>query len=334
MYYQNYTDAMMKGLLHQLPANTHKYQRGVLGIFAGSDRYPGSATLCAEAATRTGSGYTYVVTTEQAAPLIWYRHPSITVLSEQAQNGALPKNAYDDASELIEKSDALIIGPGLTVTDDTCRIVERICKTYTGPCVIDADGLNCLIALANDESGPRGQICQGANAAARILTPHAGELERMLVLCTSRGPNGREGYQVFDVIRQRGELEEALRSHIDRTENTGVYEHIAKAMKLACDLDCIVVAKGPLTVIASQERISVSDIGTPALAKAGSGDVLTGIIGSLAAQGVAPFDAAVLGVHLQGLAGRLAQGAWGQRGVCAEDVITAIPAVMRDFFGF
>ena len=110
--------------------------------------------------------------------------------------------------------------------------------------------------------------------------------------------------------------------------------YIGKAIAVARTLGSIVVAKGPLTVVVSRDKIYVSDTGTPALAKAGTGDVLTGIIGSLAAQGVEPFDAAVLGVHIHGRAGRLAEREWGQRGVCAEDVIKHISLVMRDFFGF
>jgi ADP-dependent NAD(P)H-hydrate dehydratase / NAD(P)H-hydrate epimerase len=303
----------------------------MLGIFAGSDRYPGSAVLCAEAATRTGAGYTYVVTTETVAPVIWNRCPSLTVFSEKALAGALPETVLDTTASFVARADALIIGPGLTVTPDTRRIVMKIFTTHERPCVIDADGLN---ALASGEESTLRELkkeLSQVHRATRILTPHAGELERLLSLCT-RLNSGHDDYQGLPEMQHQGEFEDALRSHIQRTGNSEVREYIGKAIAIARALNCIVVAKGPLTAIVSRDKVYVSDTGTPALAKAGTGDVLAGIIGSLAAQGVEPFDAAALGVHIHGRAGCLAEREWGQRGVCAEDVIAHISLAMRDFF--
>jgi NAD(P)H-hydrate epimerase len=99
--------------------------------------------------------------------------------------------------------------------------------------------------------------------------------------------------------------------------------------KLAETFGAVVVAKGPQTCVTSPSREYVSTAGTPALAKAGTGDVLAGVIGSFVAQGASPFDAAVLGVELHGRAGRVVERALGMRAVCAEDVVEALPEVLR-----
>jgi NAD(P)H-hydrate epimerase len=104
---------------------------------------------------------------------------------------------------------------------------------------------------------------------------------------------------------------------------------VTDARQLAEKLDAIVVAKGPETRIVSSTREHRSTAGTPALAKAGTGDVLSGIIGSFMAQNIAPFDAAVLGVELHGRAGQHAEAHLGQRAVCAEDLIDSLPAILK-----
>jgi NAD(P)H-hydrate epimerase len=104
----------------------------------------------------------------------------------------------------------------------------------------------------------------------------------------------------------------------------------ASEQQLAKVLNAVVVAKGPVTRIVSPTRTHTSAAGTPALAKAGTGDVLSGFIGSFLAQGAAPFDAAILGVELHSRAGRLAEHRLGTRAVCAEDLITALPAALQE----
>jgi NAD(P)H-hydrate epimerase len=150
------------------------------------------------------------------------------------------------------------------------------------PLLLDADALNLLSQLPSPSSLSQPFFLPP------ILTPHAGELKRLL--SASGATDARQ---------------------------------LAKA------LNAIVVAKGPETLIVSPTQSRVSTAGTPALAKAGTGDVLSGIIGSLLAQGASPFDAAVLGVELHGRAGRIAEQRLGCRAVCAEDVIEALPSVLK-----
>jgi NAD(P)H-hydrate epimerase len=133
-----------------------------------------------------------------------------------------------------------------------------------------------------------------ASRTGMVLTPHAGELKRLY---------GATGL----------------------TETAGT----TNARQLAENLDAVVVAKGPETRIVSLTWEHRSTAGTPALAKAGTGDVLSGIIGSFMAQGMTPFDASVLGVELHGRAGRLAEARLGRRAVCAEDLIETIPTALK-----
>jgi NAD(P)H-hydrate repair Nnr-like enzyme with NAD(P)H-hydrate dehydratase domain len=98
---------------------------------------------------------------------------------------------------------------------------------------------------------------------------------------------------------------------------------------LAQLLNSVIVAKGPMTRIVSPTQGASSTTGTAALAKAGTGDVLSGIIGSLMAQGISAYEAAILGVEIHGQAGRIAEQKLGRRSVCAEDVIEAIPTVLQ-----
>lgn len=118
------------------------------------------------------------------------------------------------------------------------------------------------------------------------------------------------------------------------TPHAGELKHLlaetgsASVHQLATQLNAVVVCKGPETHIITPTQSSVSTTGTPALAKAGTGDVLSGIIGSLLAQGASPYDAAVLGVELHGRAGRLAEERLGRRSVCAEDVVDSIAAAL------
>jgi len=150
------------------------------------------------------------------------------------------------------------------------------------PVLLDADALNILAAFcARENRVPTWP-------ANTILTPHAGEMKRLL----------------------------------DATKTTS-------AEALAQLLDSIIVAKGPTTQIVSPTKSVSSSTGTAALAKAGTGDVLSGIIASLMAQGATPFNAAVLGVEIHSRAGIVAEQKLGKRSVCAEDVIAAIPTVLQ-----
>ena len=148
--------------------------------------------------------------------------------------------------------------------------------------VIDADGLNVLSKC----SGPGG--CLAKKKADVVLTPHPGEMKRLWKsVFREPMPNNREEC----------------------------------AAKFADKTNAVVVLKGAGTVVTDGERIFVNDTGNPGMATAGSGDVLTGVITALVGQGLSTFDAAVLGVHVHGVAGDAAAKNMGQVGMIATDII-------------
>lgn len=270
-------DADLAALLPPIPHDANKYTRGSLLILAGSKRFPGAAILAAQAAARTGAGYVSLGIPEPAAPVAQAHLLSIPVIALPAADGAFSEEAWAQVLAHVRHIDAIILGPGLTVTTSVRAFVETVLQEASAPLLLDADALNCLTSSAVHHAAPL------------ILTPHAGELKRLFV-------------------------------------TTGA----SSTQELATNLNAVVVAKGPKTHIVSPTRSYTSTAGTPALAKAGTGDVLAGMIGALLSQGLSPYDAAVLGVELHGRAGRFAEQSLGRRSVCAEDVIAAIPAILKE----
>ena len=184
-----------------------------------------------------------------------------------------------------ERGGALALGPGLGRSDGAVAFARELARKAEVALVLDADGLNA-------HAGRLGEL--SARSAPTVLTPHAGELGRLLQL-------GSE-----EIERER-------------------LRHVRAA---AAQAQAVVVLKGDDTLIAEPSgRVAVSPGATPALATAGTGDVLTGVIAALLAAGLDPFTAAAAGVSLHAQAGREAARRQGAaEGVVASDVIAALPA--------
>ena len=187
------------------------------------------------------------------------------------------------------KPSAVCIGPGFEGSDDEFALVERVLKRAEGPVLVDGGGLAALVsAKALARLTKRAE-----EGLATVVTPHGGEAAR-------------------------------LAAHFSLpTEDPA---QLAAGLSLA--LRAIVVLKGPDTYVAEGKRVEAMREGTPALAKAGTGDVLAGMIAALLAQGVEPFDAAFGGVQLHARAGIAAARAYSVVSVTPEDVIEAIPEIM------
>jgi hydroxyethylthiazole kinase-like uncharacterized protein yjeF len=196
----------------------------------------------------------------------------------------------DQLLEAAEIADAIVIGPGLGQTPEALARLTRLARLEK-PMVIDADALNLL---AKEKKWPKWF------KAHAVLTPHPGEMKRL------------------------GKL-------IGRTEiPSDDPGRIAIALEAANQFQQILVLKGDRTVVANpQGQVYINATGNSALSKAGSGDVLSGILGSLLGQGMDRFEAACCAVHLHGLAGEAAGANLGLRSVLARDVIDAIPAAIK-----
>ncbi len=235
-----------------------KYRRGVLGVVAGSDTYPGAAVLAVGGAIAAGAGMVRYVGPSGAAQLVQAAWPEsvVTVIEE----------GYAPDLVAVGRVQAWVVGPGLGTGEHGRSLVAGVLRSAV-PAVVDADGLRGL-----DDVDLR------QRAASTVLTPHAGELARLLGT-------------------SRDEVEaSSLRSLRAAVAATGA----------------TVLLKGATTLVAVPERaeshgpVRANPTGTPFLATAGSGDTLAGALGALLARGLPPGDAASAAAWLHGLSGRLA----------------------------
>ena len=191
-------------------------------------------------------------------------------------------------ADALDRCDAATVGPGLGDEPQADTLLDVLLDSDL-PLVIDADGLN---HLARRKTWPK-------RDAPTVLTPHPGEMKRLL----AHVPNW-DDVPTDDDARQR------------------------LARDAAAALNAVVLLKGRRTVIAMADRLHTNTTGDVTLAKAGSGDVLAGLIGSLLAQGMAAFEAAVCGAHYHGLAGERVGQQMTTRGGLAHEVADALPHVM------
>jgi hydroxyethylthiazole kinase-like uncharacterized protein yjeF len=278
-------------LLPEREAGSHKGDYGHALIVAGSSGKAGACILAARAAVRAGAG---LVTAAVPEPILQTVDlgsiESMTLALPAAVSGQLAERAADVALEAAEGKAVLALGPGLGQDPSTAAAIRRIALDCPLPLVLDADGLNAFAGKAGDLAGRR---------AETILTPHPGELGRLLGISTARIQEDR-------IAAARGAAEE-----------TGA----------------IVVLKGNLSLIASGTAVFVNPTGNPGMATGGSGDVLTGLIAGLLAQGLDALDATVLAVYLHGLAGDLAVSRLGEMALAAGDLIEILPAAFAALKG-
>jgi ADP-dependent NAD(P)H-hydrate dehydratase / NAD(P)H-hydrate epimerase len=270
--------ADVAALLPEPSAESDKYRRGVLGVVAGSAAYPGAAVLATGGALRAGAGMVRFVSVAHPAELVRGRWPEavVTVLQGKVDDDVLGAGRVQ----------AWVVGPGIG-TDARAEAVLAQVLSADVPVIVDADALTIV--------GRNPQLVS-SRAVPTVLTPHAGELTRLLGL----DPSARA-----DVEANR------LR-----------YAHEAST-----SLRATVLLKGSTTLVCEPAGLTrVNPTGTSWLATAGSGDVLSGIVGALLAGGLSAFDAASCGAYLHGAAGRIAShGA----PVVAEDIVAGLAEARR-----
>ncbi len=277
--------------LPQRPASAHKGTFGRLLVVAGSLEYAGAALLTGLGAARAGAGLVTLATPESLGLRLLGRVPELTalLLPEEAP-GLLAPAGWRQLTAEAPAYDAVVIGPGLGRQPATQRRTRGFLGGVRGPGVVDADALN---ALAEADRWWR------SLGGSLVLTPHPGEFARL-----SGASVGELGSD--DDVRAEAAHAAALR------------------------WGTTVVLKGARTVIAASDGTLIrSDVATPALATAGSGDVLSGVIGAYLAAGLDPVDAAGCGVAVHGAAGLLAEDRIGSAGVMAGDVAALVPEAAR-----
>jgi NAD(P)H-hydrate epimerase len=278
-------------LLRRKP-DSHKGDFGHVFILAGSARFSGAAVLCAEACMRTGAGLvTLGIPKSLNVAVIKIKPPEIMTLAlRETKEVTLAGSAYRKIRDFSNGVDVLVIGPGLSQNRQTQGLVRRIVSLIPKPMVIDADGLNALA------EHPEILEKLGRTQRTTIVTPHPGEMARLLGSTIARVSNKREE------IAQR----------------------FSRRYKIT------VVLKGHRTVVSDfRAGAYINNTGNPGMSTAGSGDVLTGMIAAFLGQGLDPFSAAKYAVYLHGLAGDLAAKEKTQISLIASDIIAKIPAAIK-----
>lgn len=279
-------EAEYSSLLVAPPADAHKNSRGRVLVVAGSGRYPGAAILAARGAMRAGAGYVTLAVPEPIVGVAQCHLTAAPVIGlPSSRTKALSSGAGSVVVDLARDFDAVVLGPGLTLADGAVAAVRAIVARISGPLVIDADALNALVDA--EEFITR-------RTDSTLLTPHPGELARLL----------------------------------DTTTSAVQADRVSSSARLAGPGRAIVL-KGAGTIVHGEGRWVINTSGTPALATAGTGDVLAGMLGALLARGMSPLQAGALGAYLHGLAGEAAAAELTPLGVTAEDLPDYVPAAMR-----
>jgi ADP-dependent NAD(P)H-hydrate dehydratase / NAD(P)H-hydrate epimerase len=282
-----YGSADVAALLPRPGRESDKYRRGVLGIVAGSERFTGAAVLAVGGAIRGGAGMVRLVSAEPAVSVVRQHWPE-AVITVTGDTAPVPGQEIEAAGRV----QAWLAGPGMGTDEAARRRLTAVLATDL-PVLVDADGLTLLShepALVTGRTAPT------------LLTPHAGELGRLL------------GADPADVAARR-------------------MEHARAA---AARLHACVLLKGSTTVIAPAQDgpLLVNGTGTGWLATAGTGDVLSGLAGALLAQGLDLSQAAAAAAYLHGIAARYAAGGaslgrTGEAPIGAGDVVSALPDAIR-----
>jgi NAD(P)H-hydrate epimerase len=276
--------AELGGLLPARSPAAHKGDFGHVLVVAGSPGKSGAAILAARAAVRAGAG---LVTVGVPAPLL------AIVEAASLESMTLPLPADEDGGLRPDAVERLLadprwtvaaVGPGLGTGGEVPEAVRRLARRCDRPLVVDADGLN---AFAGAPEALR------ERPAATVLTPHPGELARLLGTTTAAVGEDR----------------------------------LAAVREAAAVTGAVVLLKGHLSLVASPDGpVAINPTGNPGLASGGSGDVLTGVVAALLAQGLAPWDAACAGAWLHGHAADLLLARQGGVALAAADLVAALPA--------
>lgn len=266
-------------LLPTRAGDSHKFSAGSVVVVGGAPRYPGAAVLAARGAQRGGAGYVIAATAPSAATALHAAAPEVI---------SWPWPREGDLGDWLrgrlgERGDAVVAGPGLGDGEAAGQVIAAAHASVL-PLVLDADGLGPFAAAPQ----------RLRRDAPLVITPHAGELGRLL----------------------------------DRSAPQIAAARAASATEAAAASGAVVVLKGDDTIVADPSgRLAVNDLPAPALATAGTGDVLAGLTGALLAAGVPAFTAACAAVRLHARAGVAAARLRGSAdGVVAWDVAELLPA--------
>ncbi|HEX6666072.1 MAG TPA: NAD(P)H-hydrate dehydratase [Solirubrobacterales bacterium] len=280
-------DAAVLSLLPGRGPRSTKFSSGQVTVAGGSRGLTGAVRMSSLAAIRAGAGYATVAVPADLELVFEIAQPEVMSAACPGGDGCLVPVSEKAVLKAFEPAAAGVLGPGLGRDPGSLELARAVGPKIGCPLVIDADGLNAFAGRL-DELASR--------SAPTILTPHAGELGRLL----------------------------------ERDSEQVAAHRLAAAREAAVASGAVIVLKGDDTIVCDGERVAVNAISAPGLATAGSGDVLSGIAAALLARGLEPFAAACAAVVAHARAGRDAAARIGSaEAVIATDVIDSVPAGMR-----
>jgi NAD(P)H-hydrate epimerase len=265
-----------------------KFAAGSVLVCGGSTGLTGAPSLASEAAARAGAGYVTACVPASLNQIFEVRLLEVMTVPLADVDGAIGAAAVTEVLDRTGRVQSLVLGPGLGRHPETLDFARAVAAQAAVPLLLDADGLNA-------HAGASHFSALSGRGAPTVITPHAGELGRLLEL-----------------------------------ESTEIEAHrLDAARRAAAASGAIVVLKGDDTLVAEPDgRVAVSQGGAPALATAGTGDVLSGVIAAYLAKRMDSFHAACAGVFIHAAAGRLAAHDIGSEGVIAGDVIARLPRAL------
>lgn len=276
------------GILPRRPVSAHKYSVGKVFVLGGSRGLTGAPFMCSQSAMKAGAGAVILGVPSSVHSILARKVTEVMVAPlPETEDGTISLAAIGGISTHLKWADVIAIGPGLSFHDETRKLVIQLLASVAKPIVLDADGLN---SVSDDLSAIK------KRKAPTIITPHAGELGRM------------------------------IKTDVKVIER----ERVETARSSSKDLNCVVVLKGAPTATATPDgSVFLNSSGNPGMATAGAGDVLTGTIAGLMAQGMKPDEAAYGGAFIHGLAGDYAAKAFGERSLLAADILDHLPHVFK-----
>jgi NAD(P)H-hydrate epimerase len=285
-----WTDAAsLRGTVPRTAEPAHKYSAGALLVVAGSRGMTGAPVMVVRGAQRTGCGIVFLATSEGAAPAVDLALTEALVYGvAEDDRGFMESGALEEILSHAERATTLVMGPGTGTGDEGRRLVEGILREVEVPVLLDADAITNLAGT---------DIIAGRSNLT-VITPHAGELGRLL------GSGARE-----------------VSAH-----------RLDSARSAAEQNNCCVLLKGSDTLVVEGEAVAVNSTGEVALATAGTGDVLSGVIGALLSRGMDPYEAARAGAWAHGRAAELwtEEKEWPAESMVATDLLEHLPRAVGE----
>lgn len=284
------TDEDLKRILKPRKADSHKGRYGHLLLLAGSPGMTGAAYMAAMGAMRAGAGLATIGVPKSLQPAIEAKTKEVMAVGlPETDDNTLGPVSYGKIKDTIKGKTAVLIGSGFRPSEDIFKLIETIAREIGLPLVIDGGGLSALEG--------RVKILKRSKAKI-VLTPHPGEMARLLGISTDEVQADRPG----------------------------------SAEKLAELTGSTVVLKGAGTVITDAGgQFFINPTGNPGLSTAGTGDVLAGMIGGLLAQGYSPLDSSCAAVYMHGAAADRIKKEEGEAGMVATDLLPYIPGILNSF---